>query len=100
MSNYPKDIYFVCPECGRTELQEVRPMIRYHIVERVSRLGDSYGVSYDGDEPEYGGSPYPTTFRCKHCHMVIANAEDDLYEWLEEHKMLKEWEHLSGSKEN
>jgi hypothetical protein len=91
MSNYPKDVYFVCPECGETQLQEVMPVIRYHIVERVSKLGDSCGVSYDGDEPDYGASPYPTTFRCRHCHNVIANSEDDLYEWLEEHAMLKEW---------
>jgi hypothetical protein len=100
MSNYPKDVYFICPECKHTELQEVMPVTRFHIVERVSKIGDNYGVSYDGDEPFYGGSPYPTAYRCKHCHHVIANSSDDLYDWLEKHGMLKEWEHLGGNKEN
>lgn len=91
MSDYPKDVYFECPVCGGNYLQEMMPAIQFRRVARVSKHGASYGVSYDGDEPVYGGSPYPTVFRCRHCHFVIANSEDDLYEWLVEHNMLREW---------
>jgi len=91
-NNYPRDIYFVCPECGKTILHEERTIVQTQIVERISTLDEKdFGVSYDGGGPENRNTHAMPLYKCANCCTQFAYGEAELYKWLMERGMALQW---------